>query len=126
MKFSDGTKFDATAAAENILRFKKGTAAQASNLANVADAKAIDPTTLQLTLSQPDPALLFNLSQAPGLMESPKAFTSKDDRDRPGRLGSVHHGHRGHGGSDRSTSSRPTRTTGPRASSTTRSSRSWC
>lgn len=77
VKFSDGTKFDADAAAQNILRFKKGTASQAANLVHVDDATAKDATTLVLTLTEPDPALLSYLTQAPGLMESPKAFTSK-------------------------------------------------
>lgn len=77
VKFTDGTKLDASAAAQNLIRFRDGTAADKSHLANLKDAKAVDATTLQLTLTQPDPAMLAYLSQAPGLMESPKAFTSK-------------------------------------------------
>ena len=77
VKFSDGTAFDADAAAQNLIRFRDGTAADKSHLAALKDAKAVDATTLQLTLSAADPAMLTYLSQAPGLMESPKAFTSK-------------------------------------------------
>ena len=44
VKFTDGTPFNADAAAQNILRFRDGTSPNASNLANVADAKAVDPT----------------------------------------------------------------------------------
>jgi peptide/nickel transport system substrate-binding protein len=77
VKFSDGTAFDAAAAAQNLIRFRDGTAADKSHLAAMKDAKATDATTLVLTLSAPDPAMLSYLAQAPGQMESPKAFTSK-------------------------------------------------
>ena len=36
--FTDGTKFDADVAAQNLLRFRAGTSPNASYLANVADA----------------------------------------------------------------------------------------
>jgi len=81
--FTDGTKFDADVAAQNILRFKAGTSPNASFLANVADAKAVDPTTLQITLSQPDPALLLYLAQNAGAQESPKAFGTPDEKTNP-------------------------------------------
>jgi len=75
--FTDGTAFTADVAAQNLLRFKAGTSAGKSHLANLKAAKAVDATTLQLDLTQPDPALLSVLAQNAGLMESPKAFTSK-------------------------------------------------
>lgn len=75
--FTDDSKFTADVAAQNLLRFKKGTAPDASHLANLSDAKAVDATTLELDLTQPDPAILTYLTQAPGLMESAKAFDSK-------------------------------------------------
>jgi peptide/nickel transport system substrate-binding protein len=81
--FSDGTKFDASVAAQNILRFKAGTSPNASYLANVADATAVDPTTLQITLSQPDPALLNYLAQNAGAQESPAAFGKPDEQTTP-------------------------------------------
>src|SRR4051794_34173712 len=81
--FTDGTKFDATAAAQNILAFKNGTSPNASYLANVSDAKAVDPTHLQITLSQPDPALLIYLAQNAGAQESPKAIGSADAQTNP-------------------------------------------
>ena len=58
VKFTDGTAFDADGAAKNLLRFREGTAPNKSFLAALKDAKAVDAGTLQLTLSQPDPAML--------------------------------------------------------------------
>ena len=83
VKFTDGTPFNADAAAQNILRFRDGTSPNASNLANVADAKAVDDATLEITLTQPDPALLVYLGQNGGLMESPKQFGAADEQTKP-------------------------------------------
>ncbi|MBT2498586.1 peptide ABC transporter substrate-binding protein [Agromyces sp. ISL-38] len=76
--FSDGTPFNADAAAQNLIRFRDGTSPNASFLVNLADAKAIDDTHLELTLSSPDPALLTYLTQNAGLQESPEAFDNPD------------------------------------------------
>ena len=81
--FTDGTKFDATVAAENLLRFREGTSPQKAYLSTLADAKALDPTTLQLTLSAPNPSLLTFLTQNPGLQESPAAFGRPDEKTNP-------------------------------------------
>lgn len=77
VKFSDGTSFNASAAAQNLLRFRDGTSPDKGDLADMKNAVAVNPTTLQITLNQPDPAFLVFLSQDAGLMESPKAFSSK-------------------------------------------------
>jgi len=78
VKFTDGTPFNADAAAQNLIRFRDGTSPNKSNLANLADAKAVDDTHVELTLKQPDPAMLTYLTQNSGLQESPKAFTASD------------------------------------------------
>lgn len=78
VKFTDGTAFNADAAAQNLIRFRDGTSPNASFLVNLADAKAIDDTHVELTLKAPDPALLTYLTQNAGLQESPAAFTSAD------------------------------------------------
>ncbi len=83
VRFTDGTKFDASVAAENLLRFRDGTSPQKAYLATLTDAKAVDPTTLQLTLSAPNPALLSFLAQNPGLQESPKHFGAADEKTDP-------------------------------------------
>ncbi len=81
--FTDGTPFTADVAAQNILRFRDGTSAQASKLANVADASAVDDTTLQVTLSSPDPALLVHLAQVAGAQASPASFDAPDAATKP-------------------------------------------
>jgi peptide/nickel transport system substrate-binding protein len=81
--FTDGTKLDADAAAKNLIRFREGTAPNKSFLTALKDAKAVDAGTLELTLSAPDPAMLTYLSQAPGLMESPKHFGAADEKTNP-------------------------------------------
>lgn len=81
--FTDGTKFDASVAAQNLLRFRDGTSPQKAYLATLADAKAIDATTLQLDLSAPNPSLLSFLSQNPGLQQSPATFGAPDEKTNP-------------------------------------------
>ena len=81
--FTDGTKFDASAAAQNLLRFRDGTSPQKGYLATLADAKAVDATTLELTLSAPNPSLLSFLTQNPGLQQSPATFGAADEKTNP-------------------------------------------
>jgi peptide/nickel transport system substrate-binding protein len=81
--FSDGTKFTATVAAQNLMRFKNGSSPQRPKVADMTDATAVDDTTLKIRLKQPNPAFLVYLSQAAGLQESPKAFNAKDVETRP-------------------------------------------
>ena len=81
--FTDGTPFTADVAAQNVLRFRDGTSAQADRLSNVADATALDPTTLQITLSAPDPALLVYLAQVAGAQASPATFDAPDAATDP-------------------------------------------
>ncbi|NTV39865.1 MAG: peptide ABC transporter substrate-binding protein, partial [Demequinaceae bacterium] len=76
--FTDGVKFTADVAAQNIVRFRDGTSPNASWLARVADAVAVDDTTLKITLTDPDPALEFYLTMNAGMQESPAAFDSAD------------------------------------------------
>ncbi|WP_231503112.1 ABC transporter substrate-binding protein [Blastococcus sp. URHD0036] len=81
--FTDGTPFTADVAAQNVLRFRDGTSAQASKLANVADATAVDDTTLQITLTAPDPGLLTYLAQAGGAQASPASFDAAEAATAP-------------------------------------------
>ena len=74
--FTDGTKFTASSAAENLVRFRDGNSPNKSDLALLAGAKALNPTTLEIDLKEPDPAILSTLSRNAGLQESPKAFNS--------------------------------------------------
>lgn len=81
--FTDGTPFNAAAAAANIMRFAKGTSPDAGNLAAVKSAVAVDPTTVKITLTTPDPGIVLALSQDGGLQESPKHFGASDEKTNP-------------------------------------------
>lgn len=81
--FTDGTAFDADAAAQNLVRFRDGSSPNKSFLASLADAKAIDPATVELTLTRSDPALLNYLTQNAGMVGSPAAFANADIKTNP-------------------------------------------
>ncbi|MFD5128907.1 ABC transporter substrate-binding protein [Streptomyces olindensis] len=81
--FTDGTKFDATAAAKNVLRLRDDKTSNKPYLAAIKNAEAVDATTLRITLSEPDPALLQYFAQNAGLMESPKHFGAADEKTNP-------------------------------------------
>lgn len=83
VKFTDGTAFNAEAAAQNLIRFRDGASPNKSLLRSVADAKASDAKTVAITMKQPDPALLIALTQNAGLQESPAAFTASDLQTKP-------------------------------------------
>lgn len=72
--FSDGEKFDATAAKANLDNFRKANGPQMGQLNAVKEVKTVDADTIELDLSAPDPSLEFYLSQSAGLMGSPKAL----------------------------------------------------
>lgn len=81
--FSDGAKFDAEAAKANMDHFKKANGPQMSQLAAVSEVKVVDADTVELNLSAPDPALELYLSQAAGLMGSPKALGTEAIKTEP-------------------------------------------
>ncbi|MQY02560.1 ABC transporter substrate-binding protein [Actinomadura macrotermitis] len=89
VKFDDGTPFDATAVKANMERFVKKTGAQAKTLKGVKAITVADKTHLALKLAQPDPAMLFYLSDAAGLMANPAAFAKPGDplKTRPDGTG---------------------------------------
>ncbi|MCT9870535.1 ABC transporter substrate-binding protein [Paenarthrobacter aurescens] len=72
--FSDGAKFDATAAKANMDHFKKANGPQMAQLSSVSDIAVVDEDTIDINLSAPEPALEYFLSQAAGLMGSPAAL----------------------------------------------------
>jgi peptide/nickel transport system substrate-binding protein len=81
--FTDGTKLDADAAAQNLKRFRDGASPNKSFLVNLKDATAVDATHLKLTLTQSDPGLLNYLTQNAGMIEAPSAFTKSDIKTNP-------------------------------------------
>ena len=81
--FSDGAKFDAEAAKANLDHFKKANGPQMAQLTAVSDVAVVDADTIELNLSAPDPSLEFYLSQAAGLMGSPKALGTEGIKTEP-------------------------------------------
>lgn len=78
VKFADGTAFDATAVKANLERFQKGGGADAKQLVDLDKVEVVDPAHVKLELEQPNPAMEFYLSNAPGLMANPEQFTRGD------------------------------------------------
>lgn len=81
--FTDGTPFNADAAAQNLIRFRDGTAPTAGFLQLMDDAVAIDDTTLEITLSAPDPGFLDYLGRNASLVQSPATFGAADELTNP-------------------------------------------
>jgi peptide/nickel transport system substrate-binding protein len=81
--FSDGSKLTGAVVADNLMRFKKGTSPDAGYFANVKSVTAPDDTTVVMTLSAPDPAMLNYLTRDPGLVGSEKSLTSPDIATNP-------------------------------------------
>lgn len=79
--FSDGAAFDAAAVVANIEHFKQDNGRQAAQAAAISAVTAVDADTVEITLTQPDPAIEYYLSQALGLMGSPAALGT-DEMDR--------------------------------------------
>ncbi|MCQ9162889.1 ABC transporter substrate-binding protein [Arthrobacter sp. STN4] len=85
--FSDGTKFDAAAAKANLDHFKEAQGTDAYQAASIKGVAVVDPSTISITLGAPDPAFTYYLTQALGLVASPKAIGTpgiKTDPDGSG------------------------------------------
>jgi peptide/nickel transport system substrate-binding protein len=83
VEFTDGTPLTAEVVVENLERFKNGGGAFSTDLANVDTFEAPDATTVVLTLSAPDPALLAYLSREAGLIAAPATFDAEDADTNP-------------------------------------------
>ncbi len=75
--FDDGTPFDAAAAKANLDRFRDSGGPNAAYLTGV-EVAIIDDTHITITLPQPDPGLLFYLSDSAGLMANPTKFAEEE------------------------------------------------
>ncbi|MET3721686.1 ABC transporter substrate-binding protein [Arthrobacter sp. UYEF21] len=84
--FSDGTKFDAAAAKANLDHFKDAKGQDAYQAASLKSVAVVDPATVAITLTAPDPAFTYYLTQAAGLVASPKAIGT--DGIKTGPVGS--------------------------------------
>lgn len=72
--FTDGEKLDAAAVKTNLEAMQKGTGNGAGYLTAISKIDAPTATTVTITLSEPDPALLYNLGRESGILTAPKAI----------------------------------------------------
>lgn len=80
--FTDGEPVDAAAVVASLERFRDGTSPQAATMAGKEFA-AVDDTTVTITQSAPDPALINMLSISPGLIQAPSSYDDPDSATNP-------------------------------------------
>lgn len=83
VKFSDGAVLDAEGVKANLLNVKNGKGTLSTALLGVEDIEVASPTKVTLKLAAPDPTLLRNLGQPPGMMASPKALGTPQLKTTP-------------------------------------------
>ena len=76
LKFTDGAPVDAAAVKANLDNTKTGANEAAGMLKGIASVRVVNPTTVVLKLSAPDPSLVPNLGNVAGMLASPKAIQS--------------------------------------------------
>ncbi|WP_175559151.1 ABC transporter substrate-binding protein [Sanguibacter gelidistatuariae] len=81
--FTDGVALDADAVVANIEHFRSSSTPDLSNAVFVSAVTAVDPTHVQITLSQPDPMMLNWLTQPLGYMSSPDSWDNPDVATNP-------------------------------------------
>jgi peptide/nickel transport system substrate-binding protein len=81
--FTDGTELTAEVVAQNLDRYQNNGGAFSTDLINVSGIEATDDSTVVLTLSAPDPALLTYLARSAGLVASPATFDAEDAATNP-------------------------------------------
>lgn len=76
IRFHDGTPFDAEAVVANLQRTRNpaNRCRCLSSMREIREVRALDPSTVEIVLSEPNAALPTVLADAPGIMVSPKAF----------------------------------------------------
>jgi peptide/nickel transport system substrate-binding protein len=85
VKFSDGTPLDATAVKDDLEYAKTVNGPRTSLLRDITTITTPDATTVDLTLSGPNPSLPLTLSEVMGMLVSPKALRSPSlDQDPVG------------------------------------------
>ncbi|WP_413116655.1 ABC transporter substrate-binding protein [Streptomyces sp. CY1] len=77
VRFTDGTVLDATAVRKSLLHNKEGTNEAAGKLRAIDSVAAVDPRTVAIHLSAPDPQLVVNLGDPSGMIASPKDLAAK-------------------------------------------------
>jgi peptide/nickel transport system substrate-binding protein len=78
VKFTDGTSLNAAAVRANLLHTETGSNEAASMLKSITGVDAVNPTTVDIHLSAPDPDLVDSLGDVSGMIASPKDLTAKN------------------------------------------------
>lgn len=81
--FTDGAKLDAEGVKANLDHFKKAQGRDAYQVASMDSVAVVDPSTIAVTLTKPDPAFTYYLSLAAGLLASPKALGTEAIKTAP-------------------------------------------
>ena len=81
--FTDGSTLTGDVVVKNLQRFKDGTSPDAGYFAGVSSFEAPDDTTVVITLSAPDPAMLNYLTRDPGLVGAEASLDSADIATNP-------------------------------------------
>lgn len=81
--FSDGEEFTPEAAKANLEGFGAANGRQAAQAQALDSVSVIDEDTIEISLSTPDPAFEYYLSQGLGLMGSPEALGSDEIAANP-------------------------------------------
>jgi peptide/nickel transport system substrate-binding protein len=71
VRFTDGTVFNASVVKANLLHTETGTNEAAEQLKAIKTVAVINPYTVAITLSAPDPAFVEDLAGVPSMMASP-------------------------------------------------------
>lgn len=81
--FTDGVALDADAVVANIEHFRGSSTPDLSNAAFIDTVTAVDATTVEITLTEPDPMMLTWLTQPLGYMSSPESWENEDVATNP-------------------------------------------
>ncbi|GAA4956821.1 ABC transporter substrate-binding protein [Yinghuangia aomiensis] len=76
--FGDGTPFNAEAVKANLERFKNTPGSNTRWLTDLEAVDVVDPAHVDLKLKQPNPAMLYYLSDSAGLMANPAKFAQPE------------------------------------------------
>lgn len=77
--FQDGTDLTADVVAQNLAAQQEEGANGALLLTSVTDVTAVDDTTVQITLSEPNPTILFVLSTVTGIIVSEAGLADREE-----------------------------------------------
>jgi peptide/nickel transport system substrate-binding protein len=82
MTFTDGATLDAAAVVASLEAARKG-ASTSANLASVSSVEAVDDSTVLVTLSQPDAAIIPIFTSTVGAIGSPEVLTAESSKLEP-------------------------------------------